>query len=167
MQTGDIVVNGVHVASHRKCTEPGRKKRKRRTSSVPRRSRKVSHPPFDPDADPGEELDPTVVTMATLCSDTGQGRISSRAVQIQTNHAAWKASNREKRARMKMLMESKKYGKKEGAEETKLVARLLRRYRRRILPCKCDCGAVKWSPSSRIAGAIHRASRRRRDWTWL
>jgi transcription factor TFIIIB component B'' len=54
--------------------------------------------------------------MAALCSDTGQGRISSKAVQIQNNHIAWKASNREKRVRMKMLMENKKYGKKGGAE---------------------------------------------------
>lgn len=96
-------------------------KRKRRSSSVPRRPRKPrgpSHPPFDLDAGPGEELDPTVITMADLCSDTGQGRISTKAVQIQSNHTAWKASNREKRARMKMLMESKKYGKKDDAEET-------------------------------------------------
>lgn len=100
---------------------PTNYKRKRRSSSsAPRKPRKTRQPsatPFDPDADPGEELDPTTVTMATLCRDTGQGRISTKAVQIQTNHAAWKASNREKRARMKILMESKKYGKKEGAEE--------------------------------------------------
>lgn len=95
-------------------------KRKRRASNATRKTRKPrgsSHPPLDPEADPGEELDPTVVTMATLCSDTGQGRISSKAVQIQTNHAAWKMSNREKRFRMKSLMENKKYGKKEGVED--------------------------------------------------
>jgi transcription factor TFIIIB component B'' len=120
MQPDGPVENGVHVDSTEPAVEPSGTKRKRRSSSDPRRSRKSrgpSHPPFNPDADPGEELDPTVVTMAALCSDTGQGRISSKAVQIQNNHAAWKASNREKRARMKMLMESKKYGKKEGAEE--------------------------------------------------
>lgn len=96
------------------------RKRHRSSSSAPRKPRKAresSATPFDPDADPGEELDPTIVTMATLCRDIGRGRISSKAVQIQTNHAAWKASNREKRARMKILMESKKYGKKESAGE--------------------------------------------------
>lgn len=114
-QASDNVANQGHVDSTKRVKEPS-KKRKRCTSSIPR-SRKLSHTPFDPDAGPGEELDPTVVTMAALCSDTGQGRISSKAIQIQTNHAAWKASNREKRLRMKMLMESKKYGKKEGADE--------------------------------------------------
>lgn len=97
------------------------KKRKRRASSGtprPRRSRAPSLPPFDPDADPGEEIDPTVVTMASLCSDTGQGRVSRKAAEILSNHAAWKASNREKRARMKILMELKKYGREEETEET-------------------------------------------------
>ncbi|KAH7909792.1 hypothetical protein BJ138DRAFT_1010140 [Hygrophoropsis aurantiaca] len=49
--------------------------------------------------------------MATLCDDTGQGRISSKASQILDNHAAWKKSNREKRARMKAMMEAEKYGR--------------------------------------------------------
>ena len=96
------------------------RKRRRCSSDTPRKPRKTrqfSTTPFDSATDPGEELDPTTVTMATLCRDTGRGRVSSKAVQIQTNHAAWKASNREKRARMKMLMESKKYGKKVGAGE--------------------------------------------------
>ena len=78
-----------------------------------RKSRPPSLPPFDADADPGEEIDPTVVTMASLCDDTGQGRVSRKAVEILTNHAAWKAQNREKRARMKTLMEQKKYGREE------------------------------------------------------
>ncbi|KAF9460104.1 hypothetical protein BDZ94DRAFT_1284069 [Collybia nuda] len=91
-------------------------KRKRRSSSGtprPRRSRAPSLPPFDPDADPGEEIDPTVVTMASLCVDTGQGRVSRKAAEILSNHAAWKAQNREKRAQMKALMELKKYGREE------------------------------------------------------
>ncbi|KZP25446.1 hypothetical protein FIBSPDRAFT_734099 [Athelia psychrophila] len=99
---------------------PKTTKRKRRSSSVsqkPRKPRGSSHPVLDPEADPGEELDPTVITMADLCSDTGQGRISSKAVQIQSNHAAWKTSNRERRSRMKLLMESKKYGRKDDGEE--------------------------------------------------
>ncbi|KAG6832560.1 hypothetical protein H0H92_000189 [Tricholoma furcatifolium] len=93
-------------------------KRKRRASSTPRsrRSRAPSLPPYDPDADPGEDIDPTVVTMASLCSDTGQGRVSRKAAEILSNHAAWKVQNREKRARMKALMELKKYGREEEAE---------------------------------------------------
>ncbi|KAG6840919.1 hypothetical protein C0991_003261, partial [Blastosporella zonata] len=93
-------------------------KRRRRASSTPRprRSRGPSLPPFDPDADPGEDIDPTVITMASLCNDTGQGRVSRKAAEILSNHAAWKIQNREKRARMKTLMELKKYGREEEAE---------------------------------------------------
>ncbi|TFY79449.1 hypothetical protein EWM64_g4560 [Hericium alpestre] len=92
--------------------------KRKRKSKTPRRSRAPSVPVFDPDADPGEELDPTVVTMATLCDDTGQGRISSKAAQILSNHAAWKKTNREKRARMRILMEAKKYGRNEEDVDT-------------------------------------------------
>ena len=92
-------------------------KRQRTTGSRRGRTRLPSPPPFDPDADPGEELDPTVVTMAALCDDTGRGRVSSKASQIVSNHAAWRASNREKRARMKAIMEAKKYGRDLEAEE--------------------------------------------------
>ncbi|KAF9225414.1 hypothetical protein BS17DRAFT_700127 [Gyrodon lividus] len=56
--------------------------------------------------------------MATLCDDTGQGRISSKAAQILDNHLAWKKINREKRARMRMLMEARKYGRNEDGEPT-------------------------------------------------
>ncbi|KAJ7492417.1 hypothetical protein FB451DRAFT_1218231 [Mycena latifolia] len=81
-------------------------------STPPRKRRKKStQPAFDPDAEPGEEIDPTVVTMAELCADNGQGRISSKAVEIQKNHLAWKQQSKEKRARMKALAEQKKYGK--------------------------------------------------------
>ncbi|RXW19156.1 hypothetical protein EST38_g6683 [Candolleomyces aberdarensis] len=82
-----------------------------------RRSRAPSLPPYDPSADPGEDLDPTVVTMATLCNDTGQGRVSSKAAEILNNHAAWKKQNREKRARMRELMEARKYGRSEQEAE--------------------------------------------------
>ncbi|KAI0801117.1 hypothetical protein C8Q74DRAFT_1364763 [Fomes fomentarius] len=85
---------------------------KRKTSDSRRgRTRAPSPPPYDPDGDPGEELDPTVVTMATLCDDTGRGRVSTRAAQVVSNHAAWRAANREKRARMKAIIEAKKYGR--------------------------------------------------------
>ena len=95
-----------------------RKSRSRASSSTPRpRKRVPSPPPYDPDADPGEDIDPTTVTMASLCSDTGQGRVSSKAAEILNNHAAWKAKNREKRARMKALMEAKKYGREEEDAE--------------------------------------------------
>ncbi|PCH34004.1 hypothetical protein WOLCODRAFT_94620 [Wolfiporia cocos MD-104 SS10] len=95
--------------------------RKRRRSTNPRRSgsRSSSVVPFDASADPGEELDPTVVTMSALCDDTGQGRVSSRAAQIMTNHATWRAANKEKRARMKAIAEAKKYGRDiENDDET-------------------------------------------------
>ncbi|KAF8973651.1 hypothetical protein BDZ97DRAFT_1912126 [Flammula alnicola] len=86
----------------------------RASSSTPRpRKRAPSPPPYDPDADPGEDIDPTTVTMAALCSDTGQGRVSRKAAEILSNHAAWKIKNREKRARMKSIMEAKKYGREE------------------------------------------------------
>jgi transcription factor TFIIIB component B'' len=55
--------------------------------------------------------------MATLCNDTGQGRVSSKAAEILSNHAAWKKQNREKRARMRELMEARKYGRTEQEAE--------------------------------------------------
>lgn len=76
-----------------------------------RRSRGPSLPPYNSNADPGEDIDPTVITMATLCSDTGQGRVSSKAAEILSNHAAWKTRNRERRVRMRAMMEAKKYGR--------------------------------------------------------
>ncbi|KAF7303257.1 HTH myb-type domain-containing protein [Mycena kentingensis (nom. inval.)] len=79
--------------------------------------KKPKPPPFDPDADPGEELDPTTVTMAELCEDNGQGRISSKALEIQKNHLAWKQQGKERRARMKAIAERKKYGRPEDDEE--------------------------------------------------
>ncbi|KIK70747.1 hypothetical protein GYMLUDRAFT_51955 [Collybiopsis luxurians FD-317 M1] len=85
-----------------------------------RKALSPSLPHFDSNVNPGEDLDPTAVTMASLCSDTGQGRVSSKAQEIQDNHAAWKASNREQRARMKARMERKKYGRPE--EENELEA---------------------------------------------
>ncbi|KAJ7651740.1 hypothetical protein DFH06DRAFT_1134940 [Mycena polygramma] len=73
------------------------------------RKKRKTQPLFDADADPGEEIDPTVITMAELCVDNGQGRISSKAIEIQKNHLAWKQQSKEKRARMKALAEQKKY----------------------------------------------------------
>lgn len=73
--------------------------------------------PYDPDQ-PGTELDPTVVTMASICVDTGQGRVSSKANEIIKNHLAWKVANRERRAQMVAEMEAKKYGKALDAEAT-------------------------------------------------
>ncbi|KAJ7446443.1 hypothetical protein B0H11DRAFT_2084755 [Mycena galericulata] len=87
-------------------------------STPPQKRRKKSTVPvFDPEADPGEEIDPTVVTMAELCVDNGQGRISSKALEIQKNHLAWKQQSRDKRAKMKALAEQKKYGKPDEVEE--------------------------------------------------
>lgn len=116
-------------------TEPQTKKR-RLSGSTSRhdrtRARQPSLPPFDPEADPGEELDPTVVTMAALCDDTGKGRVSTRAAQIVNNHAAWRTSNREKRARMKAIMEAKKYGRNLDEE---------------------DEGATRAAPNSQLEGS--------------
>jgi transcription factor TFIIIB component B'' len=55
--------------------------------------------------------------MAAICEDTGQGRVSSKASRILDNHAAWKRSNKEKRANMRALMEAKKYGRGEDIDE--------------------------------------------------
>ena len=82
-----------------------------------RRSRVPSPPPFDPNADPGEEIDPTAVTMAELCDDLGRGRVSSKAAQIVSNHATWRAMNREKRARQRAIAEAKKFGRNLEEEE--------------------------------------------------
>ncbi|KIM47776.1 hypothetical protein M413DRAFT_22382 [Hebeloma cylindrosporum] len=93
-------------------------KQSRASSSTPRpRKRAPSPPPYDPDADPGEDIDPTTVTMAALCDDTGQGRVSRKAAEILSNHAVWKMKNREKRARIKALMEAKKYGREDEESE--------------------------------------------------
>ncbi|EIM92243.1 uncharacterized protein STEHIDRAFT_151579 [Stereum hirsutum FP-91666 SS1] len=92
--------------------EPSQPKKRRRKSAAPR-ERKESAPPFSADAEPGEDLDPTVITMANLCDDTGQGRVSSKASHIFDNHAAWKQSNKERRARMRAVTEAKKYGRDE------------------------------------------------------
>ncbi|KAF7311107.1 HTH myb-type domain-containing protein [Mycena chlorophos] len=87
-----------------------------------RRKKKPKLPAFDPDADPGEDLDPTVVTMAELCEDSGQGRVSSKAMEIQRNHLAWKQQNKERRARMKVIAERKKYGRPEDPDDEEPAA---------------------------------------------
>lgn len=96
-------------------TQPGAEGGESQTTTLgPKRrgkSRAPSVPPFDPDADPGEDLDPTTVTMAALCDDTGQGRVSSKAAQVISNHAAWRAASKEKRARLRAIAEAKKYGR--------------------------------------------------------
>jgi transcription factor TFIIIB component B'' len=83
------------------------------TARKGRRSRAPSLPVFDESADPGEDIDPTAITMATLCSDTGVGRVSSKAAVIQQNHADWKAASKARRARMRAAQEAKKYGRSE------------------------------------------------------
>ena len=96
---------------------PPKQRRTRASSGTPRPRRRVPTPlPYDPNGDPGEDIDPTSVTMAALCTDTGQGRVSRKAAEILANHAAWKAKNKEKRAHMRNLMELKKYGREEGSE---------------------------------------------------
>ena len=95
-----------------------KQRRTRASSGTPRPRKRVPSPlPYDPNADPGEDIDPTSVTMAALCTDTGQGRVSRKAAEILANHAAWKAKNKEKRAHMRTLMELKKYGREEAESE--------------------------------------------------
>lgn len=55
--------------------------------------------------------------MAQLCDDMGRGKVSSKAAQIVSNHATWRTSNREKRARMRAIMEAKKFGRNLEDEE--------------------------------------------------
>lgn len=92
-----------------------RRSQSRASSEGSKKSRKTRAPslPYDASVDPGEDLDPTVVTMATLCEDTGWGRVSTKAAQIVDNHLVWKKNNREKRARMRVSMEARKYGRNE------------------------------------------------------
>lgn len=92
--------------------ESGQPKKRRRKSATPREPKELA-PAFTADAEPGEDLDPTVITMANLCEDTGQGRVSSKAAHIFDNHAAWKQANKERRARMRAIVEAKKYGRDE------------------------------------------------------
>ena len=49
--------------------------------------------------------------MASICADTGQGRVSTKANEIIKNHLAWKAANRDRRVQMVAEMEANKYGK--------------------------------------------------------
>ncbi|TCD68078.1 Transcription factor TFIIIB component B [Steccherinum ochraceum] len=95
---------------------------RRRRKSTAKRKTKSPPPSYDAEADPGEEIDPTSITMGTLCDDPGRGRVSSKAAQIVSNHAAWRATNREKRARMRAVMEAKKYGRNLDEEEDNAAA---------------------------------------------
>jgi transcription factor TFIIIB component B'' len=128
-QSGEIGPSGVSSQVPVEISAPPRKKRVRRStngsadfgsssSSTKKPSRNSSIPvPAYITAEPGEDLDPTVMTMAAICEDTGQGRVSSKASQILDNHAAWKRSNKEKRTRMRVLMDAKKYGHTEDIED--------------------------------------------------
>jgi transcription factor TFIIIB component B'' len=103
-----------------------KRKKKSASPSRSRRSREKSlsafDMPIDVNAEPGEDLDPTATTMAAICVDTGQGRVSSKLQAIRDNHLAWKAANKAKRARMRALMESKKYGKTQEEAEAEVDA---------------------------------------------
>jgi transcription factor TFIIIB component B'' len=100
-----------------------KQRRTRASSGTPRPRKRVPSPlPYDPNGDPGEDIDPTSVTMAALCTDTGQGRVSRKAAEILANHTAWKAKNKEKRSHMRNLMELKKYGREEESEHDRDVA---------------------------------------------
>jgi hypothetical protein len=92
------------------------KKPRRRVSSSRHNQEGSPSISFDTSAQRGEDLDPTVVTMADICEDTGQGRISSKAAMIFENHAAWKRTSRERRATMRAIMEAKKYGRNDDSD---------------------------------------------------
>ena len=99
-----------------------KQRRTRASSGTPRPRKRVPSPlPYDTNGDPGEDIDPTSVTMAALCTDTGQGRVSRKAAEVLANHTAWKAKNKEKRAHMRNLMELKKYGREEESEHDRDV----------------------------------------------
>ena len=55
--------------------------------------------------------------MAELCDDLGRGKVSSKAAQIVSNHAAWRTANKEKRVRLRAIAEAKKYGRNLEEEE--------------------------------------------------
>ncbi|KAI6120578.1 hypothetical protein EDD16DRAFT_1574388 [Pisolithus croceorrhizus] len=115
----DVVTSSVeHETSTQKTPQRPRSRSGSSTSKKPRKARPLATPTFGAEADAGEDLDPTSVTMAALCEDTGQGRVSSKGAQILQNHQAWKRSNREKRAKMRVIMEAKKYGRGEDADTT-------------------------------------------------
>lgn len=112
----DAVTSSVEHETSTQKTSRRPRSRSGSTSKRPRKARQFTTPTFGTEAEAGEDLDPTSVTMAALCEDTGQGRISSKAAQILQNHQAWKRSNREKRAKMRVVMEAKKYGRGEDAD---------------------------------------------------
>lgn len=114
------------VAADANGEDAPRPKRKRRAKAAASgedegtptaRKRRKQTPAFDPDADPGEEIDPTTITMAELCEDTGQGRVSSKAIEVQDSWAAWKIRSRENRARIMARKERKKLGKPEEEDD--------------------------------------------------
>lgn len=95
---------------------PSKKKRSASKAGIKRKPRTETAPLFDPDADAGEELDPTQVSMGQLCEDTGVGRVSSRAAQVVENYSTWKQSSRERRAQIAAQAEARKYGRNEDQE---------------------------------------------------
>lgn len=115
--------NGIHEARTETLLRSSpegsstRRKRAKSASSKPKKSRTTSPTPLSDGADPGEDLDPTLTTMAAICSDTGQGRVSSKATEIRKNFIAWKAMNRDKRLKMRAAMEAKKFGRPEEPEQ--------------------------------------------------
>lgn len=111
MSNNDIISTNEEGSVHKRRRVSIRKESRSR-HSIPR-----TEPIISPDSGQAEDLDPTLVTMAALCSDTGQGRVSSKAAQIQQNHITWKLSNKEKRAKLRSLLEAKKYGLKEPIDK--------------------------------------------------
>ncbi|KIY51249.1 hypothetical protein FISHEDRAFT_16197, partial [Fistulina hepatica ATCC 64428] len=55
--------------------------------------------------------------MAELCEDIGRGRVSTKALEIQSNFLTWKQRGRERRSRLHREMELKKFGQNLDDEE--------------------------------------------------
>ncbi|KZS95858.1 hypothetical protein SISNIDRAFT_464165 [Sistotremastrum niveocremeum HHB9708] len=62
---------------------------------------------LDTNLEPGEPVDPTIVTMKDLCKDLAVGRVSSRHIEVQHAHLEAKKAERERRHRIDVTREAK------------------------------------------------------------
>lgn len=63
------------------------------------------------------EVDPLMLTMASLCDDSAAGKPSTKGEEIQANFVQWKSRNRDRRAQMRTAMERRKRGLADENEE--------------------------------------------------
>jgi transcription factor TFIIIB component B'' len=110
---------GASTSVKTKATAKKRKRAAKSPSATPGPKRKRQESvvvPYNVDADPGEEPDPTTLSMADLITDMPRGRVSSKAAEVINNHATWKAASKAKRAALRARVEAKKYGRTEDDE---------------------------------------------------